>query len=80
MVINDNNNEKDIQDILELTAKDEKPNFLQVYLSLELRNADSAAKDKLLKIMEKKFNIPSIENKLEEYRSFFLLTSILQNN
>lgn len=70
MVINDNNNEKDIQDILELTAKDEKPNFLQVYLSLELRNADSAAKDKLLKIMEKKFNIPSIENKLEEYRSF----------
>lgn len=71
MVINDNNNEKDIQDILELTAKDEKPNFLQVYLSLELRNADSAAKDKLLKIMEKKFNIPSIENKLEEYRSFF---------
>ena len=57
MVINDNNNEKDIQDILELTAKDEKPNFLQVYLSLELRNADSAAKDKLLKIMEKKFNI-----------------------
>ncbi len=53
-----------IEQILEWAEKDEKPNFTQFQLKLMALNAGSQDYDRLCTVMEKKFKLASLEERL----------------